>query len=185
MTKEEKKEYMRKYYLTHAGKGLERKAKWNSKKEQQDYHNALAWSYNLFRMSFSEGASLNIFAYGKDDEFGYIQFSIAKSQKMYREKYMRKYNSSQGMESKYRSTLAHNSGICWICGEIHPRVIETHHLYESRSKNKHGNTLRTDFVSGICANCHRKRKVTGGETERHQIAILKAIEREWFGLGGK
>lgn len=39
--------------------------------------------------------------------------------------------------------------------------------------------------SGICANCHRKRKTTGGETENHQIAILKAIEKEWFGLGGK
>ena len=177
---------MRKYYLSHTGKNIkERKPKWNTQKEQQDYHNALAWNYALFRLSCGEGSSLTVLAHGKDDEFGYVAFSIKKSQKIYRGKYIKKYNSSQVMESKYRTSLAHNSGICWICGEIDPRVLERHHLYKSRSENKHGNTLRSDFISGICANCHRKRKVTGGETERHQIAILKAIEKEWFGLGGK
>ena len=87
------------------------------------------------------------------------------------------------MESEYRCNLRQSTGICWVCGEIHPRVLERHHLYKSRSKNKGGNTLRADFVCGICANCHRKRKKTGGKTEQHQIAVLKAIEREWFGLG--
>ena len=148
---------------------------WNEKKEEQHYFNLLAWQYTLYRMPYGKGSSLNILARGKDDEFGYISFSINRLQKGSRRNVM---------ESKYKCDLAHNSGICWLCGNIHPRVLEGHHLYESRSENKHGNTFREDFICGICANCHRKRKVTGGETERHQIAILNAIEKEWFGLGG-
>lgn len=147
----------------------------NDSKEAQWYNNKLRWTYLLYRVSCGKGSSLDINCLGKDDEFGHISFSIRKVQKGSRKNVM---------ESKYRCDLAHSTGVCWICGETQPRVIERHHLFESRSNNKHGNTYRTDFVCGICANCHRKRKVTGGETERHQIAILNAIEKEWFGLGG-
>ena len=79
------------------------------------------------------------------------------------------------MESVYINNLIQTTGICWVCGEIHPRVLERHHLYEGRK----GNTLRSDFVIGLCANCHRKRKSL--YLEKHQIAILKAIEKEFLG----
>ena len=133
------------------------------------------WTYSLFSIRFGKGSALEIWAKGMGEDLYIrgegISFSL---------RYIVSYESipkrrKATMESKYIKDLAHSTGICWICGSIEPRVLERHHLYESRSKNKHGNTLRTDFVSGICANCHRKRKVTGGETERHQIAILKAI----------
>ena len=140
------------------------------------------WSFTLWSELYGKGASLNITAHGYNDfEVNHIGLVIR-----HKEDYISVPQRRRGsMVSSYIRNLIHSTGICWICGEIHPRVLERHHLYESRSKNKHGNTLRTDFVCGICANCHRKRKVTGGETERHQIAILKAIEQEMFGLGGK
>lgn len=142
------------------------------------------WTYSLFSIHFGKGSALEIWAKGMGKDLYYrgegISFDLRKLESYESIPKRRKLV----MESKYKCDLAHTTGICWICGEIHPRVIEGHHLYESRSNNKHGNTLRTDFLCGICANCHRKHKVTGGETERHQIAILNAIEQEWFGLGG-
>lgn len=142
------------------------------------------WTYNLFSIRFGKGSSLEIWAKGMGEDLYQrgegISFSL-RYKNDYLSLPLRKFLV---MESKYLRNLVQNTGVCWICGENHPRVLETHHLYESRSNNKHGNTFTEDIVSGICSNCHRKRKTTGGKAECHQIAILKAIEGEWFGLGG-
>ena len=135
------------------------------------------WTWKCFHESYGKGAAFEVSVHGYNQtEMNHIGFNIRRNEDYETIPKRRKLV----MESVYKQALVHSTGICWICGETHPRVIERHHLYEKRKEN----TLIDDFVSGICANCHRKRKVTGGETERHQIAILKAIEREWFGLGG-
>lgn len=142
------------------------------------------WVYSLFSIRFGKGSALNIMAKGMGEDLYQRGEGISFSLRYKNDYLSQPLRALSVMESKYLRNLVQNSGICWICGENHPRVLETHHLYLSRSKNKHGNTFKEDIVSGICSNCHRKRKVSGGKTEQHQIAILKAIEREWFGLGG-
>ena len=132
------------------------------------------WNFVLYSENLgASGYRISIAGYGDEGEYSGIYLMLSKH---------KDYGSRQRgvMESVYKNNLIQTTGICWVCGETHPRVLERHHLYERKGLN----TLRTDYVCGICANCHRKRKVTGGETERHQIAILNAIEREWFGLGG-
>ena len=135
-------------------------------------YNKVRWEEILFRIPFGKGACLRVVEHGRlDNDYSYTTFDIQKSND-----YKHLPQRRKGvMESVYKHNLIQNTGVCWLCGEMHPLVLQRHHLIEQRK----GNTGREDFVCGICANCHEKRKST--KIENHQIAILKAIDKEWFG----
>ena len=135
-------------------------------------HNKIRWEETLFRLPFGKGAALRIKEHGRlDNDYSYTSFYVEKYAT-----YQTLPNRRRGvMESVYKHNLIQNTGICWVCGETHPLTLQRHHLLEQRK----GNTGRSDFVCGICANCHEKRQNT--KINNHQIAILKAIDTEWFG----
>ena len=100
---------------------------------------------------------------------------------MSRSKYMSKWKKEHSEyvaaeKRRYWSKLrvVRGGGFCWICGEFHPLVLESHHLFGKNKKDKRTRARKGDFIAGICANCHRK--YGASNQEKHCIAILNAIE---------
>ena len=60
------------------------------------------------------------------------------------------------------------TGVCILCGELHPFVFENRHLYPN-----------CDFILSLCGSCHRKYR-TGHNQDLHMQVILRAIESTPF-----
>ena len=73
------------------------------------------------------------------------------------------HRNADGRESGY----LYGTGVCLICGEIHPLVFENHHVIP-----------RDDMVVSLCANCHRKLRAP--DQTKHMINTINAIENGKF-----
>lgn len=58
-------------------------------------------------------------------------------------------------------------GICLICGEFHPMILENHHVLPD-----------DDMTVSLCGSCHRKYQIS--IKDKHMIAVLNAIENSKF-----
>ncbi|MCK4329808.1 hypothetical protein KAX02_08190 [candidate division WOR-3 bacterium] len=62
----------------------------------------------------------------------------------------------------------YGQGVCLICGDIHPLVLNNHHVLP-----------KEDMVVSLCSNCH-KMYYAGKYSDKHMIAVLNAIENSKF-----
>ena len=86
----------------------------------------------------------------------------------YKEHNMKEQNFLWRSDKRKVSGYYNGQGICLICGELHPLVLQNHHVLP-----------REDMVVSLCSNCH-KLYYAGKSRDKHMIAILNAIENSKF-----